>query len=494
MKRTLFARITTSSLLVAALFAAVAAFAARRPHYGGTLFIDFEGRVNSFDPAQTPDSTADRVAENRILELISDRLVSLDQFGQPQPALAVSWTHDEAYKHWEFAMRNVKLQDGSVLDVQTVVNSLQAANPSWHVSSRTQRQDLVGKGMIALAVEFIAVFDCDTPEPDLLYRLAEPQNSILVREADGSFAGTGPFRITTWEPGKQAVLTANGDYWGGRPFVDAIDIQMGRTIRDRMIDLDLGKADIVDVAADRARIDASRGIRISASAPSELLALVFLRSATTAKDIRVRQALSQAIDRASLVDFVLQKEGEPAGSLVPQWCSGYAFLFSPQSAASAQDAQLTTQIPPAAALKLGYDSADAMERTVAERIAVNAQGAGISVSARPIAGGKANRRGVDAMIMRLPLSSPDPALALEDYLQALAPIADLDSSLTAPLSDPASLDELYSRERGVIDTYEVIPLAHVPEVVGLSARVRDWMPTRSGVWSLGDVWLDGAQP
>ena len=488
MKRILFARITTSSLLLAALLAAMAAFAARRPRYGGTLFIDFEGRVNSLDPAQTPDSVVDRMAQSRILRLIADCLVTLDQSGQPQPALAVSWTHDEAYKHWEFMLRNVKLQDGSVVDVQSVVNSLQAANPSWHVSLPTENGPTAAGPWTPKVI-----IDFDTPQPDLLYRLAEPRNSILVRETDGSFAGTGPFRIVTWESGKHAVLAAKADYWGGRPFVDAIDIQMGRTIRDRMIDLDLGKADIVDVAADRARIDASRGVRISASAPSELLAIVFLRSTAT-KDIRVRQALSQAIDRASLVDFVLQKEGDPAGGLVPQWCSGYAFLFSAAPTPAAQTAQTTMQIPPAAALKLGYDSADAMERAVAERIAVNAQATGISVSTHPIARGTENWRGIDAMVMRLPLSSPDPAVALEDFLQTLAPVADLDSSLTAQLSDPASLEELYSREHAVIDTYEVIPLAHVPEVVGLSTRIRDWMPTHSGAWRLSDVWLDGVQP
>ncbi|HEV2288929.1 MAG TPA: ABC transporter substrate-binding protein [Candidatus Acidoferrales bacterium] len=487
MKRTLFAQITTSSLLATALFAAIAAFAARRPRYGGTLFIDFEGRISSLDPAQTPDSIADRIAQNRIFELISDRLVMLDQFGQPQPALAVSWTHDETYKHWEFMLRNVKLQDGSLIAVQAVVDSLQAANPSWHVSLRADN----GPATAGPSTSKV-IIDFDAPQPDLLYRLAEPHNSILVRQADGSFADTGPFRIVTWEPGNHAALTANADYWNGRPFVDAVDIQMGRTIRDRMIDLDLGKVDIVDVAADRARIDASRGVRISASPPSELLALVFLRSTTT-KDVRVRQALSQAIDRASLVDFVLQKEGEPARGLVPQWCSGYAFLFSLPGAVL-QSTGAMTQTPSSVALKLGYDSADAMERSIAERIAVNAQAAGIPLSTHPMPGGTANWQGLDAMIVRLPLSSPDPAVALEDFLQALAPVADLDSSLAGPLSDPTSLDELYSRERAVIDTYGVIPLAHVPEVVGLSARVRDWMPIHSGTWRLANVWLDGAQP
>ncbi|MGH9730991.1 MAG: hypothetical protein ACRD4A_04770, partial [Candidatus Acidiferrales bacterium] len=147
---------------------------------------------------------------------------------------------------------------------------------------------------------------------------------------------------------------------------------------------------------------------------------------------------------------------------------------------------------------------DSMERMIAERIAVNAQAAGISIFPRAIAAGSldgATNRGAnraasvpeyDACIVRLPMSSPAPTVALGDFLQTFTQLADFDPSLTAPLSDPANPAQLYSRERAVVDTYEVIPLVHVPEVVGLSARVRDWMPARWGAWRLADVWLDGA--
>ena len=46
-----------------------------------------------------------------------------------------------------------------------------------------------------------------------------------------------------------------------------------------------------------------------------------------AYDPRFTQALSLAIDRAAIVNVLLQRQGEPAGSLLPQWLSGYAFLF-----------------------------------------------------------------------------------------------------------------------------------------------------------------------
>ena len=484
MKRISFTRSTTGSLLFALLFLALPTSAARRPRYGGTLIIDLQARVTSLDPAQKQGSVADQIAQEQLLRLIADRLVELGQFGQPKPALAISWQHNDKFTRWEFHLRpNVKFQDATSLTPQLVADSLQIANPAWRVSSADDS----------------VIVESDPPLSELPYILAESQNSILLRKPTDVIVGTGAFRLTTWKAGSHAVFAANDDYWDSRPFVDGIDVQMGRTVRERMIDLDLGKADIADVAPDRARIDASRGVKISASGPAELVALIFSRSSPRAKDIRIRQALSLAIDRSSLVDFVLQKEGAPAGALLPQWSSGYEFLFSTApDVATAR--QFASQISPAHLLRLGYDADDSMERMIAERIAVNAQAAGISISARAIstdfaggaANGSANVPEYDARIVRVPMSSPAPAVALDNFLHIFAQLADFDPSLTASLNDPTNSEELYSRERAAVDTYEVIPLVHVPEVVGLSARVRDWMPSRWGAWRLADVWLDGA--
>ena len=42
------------------------------------------------------------------------------------------------------------------------------------------------------------------------------------------------------------MLAANEDYWDGRPYVDSIEIQMGRASRDELLDLELGNANVVD--------------------------------------------------------------------------------------------------------------------------------------------------------------------------------------------------------------------------------------------------------
>src|ERR1019366_745581 len=47
---------------------------------------------------------------------------------------------------------------------------------------------------------------------------------LLLELAHNGWLGTGPFRVTALDPGRRATFAANEDYWGGRPFLDAIDV------------------------------------------------------------------------------------------------------------------------------------------------------------------------------------------------------------------------------------------------------------------------------
>lgn len=51
-------------------------------------------------------------------------------------------------------------------------------------------------------------------------------------------------------------------------------------------------------------------------------------------------------------------------------------------------------------------------------------------------------------------------------------------------------EQLYAREKRLLDERHVLPLVALPEYVGLGQNVRDWMPARWGEWHLADVWLD----
>ncbi len=312
------------------------------------------------------------------------------------------------------------------------------------------------------------------------------------RNPDGTFAGvagSGPFKIAQWDPGKSAVLTANEAYGGGRPFVDSVEIQMGRAARDRLLDLELEKTDFAEIPPEEARRATERGIRASTSQPDELIALVFVPGRPVAEDARVREALSRSIDRAAIVNFILQKEGEPAGGLLPQWSSGTAFLF-PTVADAAGAKGLWSQIGGLPKIALGYDASDSLEQAVAARIAVNAREAGISLAAEATTNGAAASNN-DARLMRFRMPSPHPRDALAHFAAVLGSLTGLSVD---PPPEGAMPQQIYDRERAIVSSYRVVPLVWLPRVYGLGARVRDWeTPAAGESWPLADVWLGDAR-
>jgi hypothetical protein len=310
------------------------------------------------------------------------------------------------------------------------------------------------------------------------------------RDGNGSFHGTGAFHVTAFEAGKRAVLTATEDYRLGRPFVDSIEITMGRSAHERILDLELNKTDFAEIPAEETRRAAEQGVRVGRSQPDELLALVFSGGSEpergTPVEARVREALALTIDRAAIVNFILQKEGEAAGGLLPQWSSGTAFLFSTTPDA-VRAKELSAQIVPAAKIVLGYDFGDSLEQVVAERIVVNAREVGVQLTAQAIRTFAAPR--VDARLVRLRMQSKLPGAALENFIDTLGGMTKIDR---APLRDSASPEDIYDRERAIVISYLVVPLVWLPHVYGLSARVRDWTAPRAGEsWPLADVWLEG---
>src|SRR5208282_302365 len=97
---------------------------------------------------------------------------------------------------------------------------------------------------------------------------------------------------------------ANEDCWRGRPFLDTIEIEMGKSFREQMTALELGKADLVEVAPEQTHLfsqnrDAQAGHRLASSVPVELLALVFARDAASPDEKLLREALAWSVERGS---------------------------------------------------------------------------------------------------------------------------------------------------------------------------------------------------
>jgi peptide/nickel transport system substrate-binding protein len=281
------------------------------------------------------------------------------------------------------------------------------------------------------------------------------------------------FSITRWEGGRSAIYAADGSAPGGRPFLDGIEIQMARPLREQAIDLELGKADLVELGPNELR--RAGGRRVWRSAAVRLLALVF---GPERNDSRLREALALSVDRAAIHTVLLQRQGEIAGGLLPQWISGYAFLF-PAAPDPARARSLAAPLPPALrTLTLSFE--DPAWRAVAERIAVNARDAGLTVTAAPA------NPAADVRLVEVRITSAEPWQALTALAASLA------------LAEPphgGSAEALLSAERGLLADFRVIPLLHLPYVYGVGPRVRGGPGiTPLGEWRFEKLWLEGVRP
>ena len=350
------------------------------------------------------------------------------------------------------------------------MDSLRAANRDWQVAASAA----------------MLTIETKTSHPDLPAELARARNSIVHRSADGAVLGSGPFRVKEWNAGRHATFAANDDYWDGRPFLDVVEIQMGGAARDQLIDLELDRADVVELGIAELRHAGQENLRTIASSPTELMAIVFVPGRTAGEDAHLRQALALSIDRSSIRDVILQKQGELAGSLLPEWLSGYAFLFpSQQDVAGAK--RLRAQMTAAPAMTLGYDAGDALARAVAERIALNARDIGLSVRAVSVIGDPSPST-VDARVVREPLVSAS-------FREALAAMAgwlhDPSAQQRARSAAPA---ECYEIEQSLVANSRVIPLFHLPKLMALGPHVHEWTITPLGGWRPESAWLEPEKP
>jgi ABC-type transport system substrate-binding protein len=491
----LFAAIS-GACFAAQFFAFVPSKASTQPRYGGTLRVELHTANVSLDPRAWSIGSLEAATDEKLAALIFERLVELDNYGRFQPVLATEWSHDSSGKRWQFVLRSgVKFSDGAPLTSNDVVTALQSLLPE-------QLQ-------VSAAGNTINI-QSTTALTDLLEQLASGRYLVYRTASDGTLLGTGPF-VLTGKPASNTssasaahlLFRANEEAWSGRPYLDAIDVALGVPALRAMFDLQLGKADLIELAPDLAPRAKQANLRVWSSDPVVLYGLRFDDAQAAATDARLREALSLALDRGTMANVLLQKQAQPAAALLPQWLSGYAFVFNVEANLE-RAKELRRSLPASASaadepLRLRVEPAGDLPKLLGERVAVNARQAGIliQVLSRPA---QHSSLAVPASTTSA-AAQPDTGSGVHLFVwrySSLSARAELDSILVAnhlAASAEASAaspdrEQLFARERRVLEAWQVLPLVEQAESVALGATVRNWLPARWGEWHLADVWLE----
>jgi peptide/nickel transport system substrate-binding protein len=254
---------------------------------------------------------------NNMLEHMYDRLVDRDpKTYKPIPMLAASWKVVD-HTTWEFVLRTgVKFHNGEPFDAQSVKASLDYIKDPANKTHYAARWTLVKEVQIVdpHTVRFIT----EKPWPGLIDRISlgdmlmMPPKALKEQGVPALLAkpvGTGPFKFGEWVRDEKLVVVRNDDYWKGKAILKKVSFRFIPEFSARLAALMAGEIDIMkDVpphAVDLVDRSGKATVRSTVSSRINYLALVNLNPGPM-QDIRVRQAISQAINVDELIQQVLR--------------------------------------------------------------------------------------------------------------------------------------------------------------------------------------------
>ena len=315
-------------------FLALTATAAAMPVAGAWAQQQTQSRKTggTFISAKTTEAPSlDTILEQaasrqRIDVLFYNRLVEWGTDGAIHPALAESWTVSPDGKSWTFKLRRgVKFHNGRELAADDVKFTYEKVMDAKVGSG--------GRGYFA-AVEGIEIPDKYTvrihtkaPTASLLAGLAGNWSAIVPRdevEKRGDLRrtaiGTGPFILQEWVPQSHLKARRNPDYWDkGKPVVDAIEIRIIPDEASIIAQLRTGNIHHAMLEDNKNYLLVKDDKRLTTLRTSRLgfdcLMINMGRKPFT--DVRVRQALSLAIDRNEVLQVAASGLGQVTGPATP---------------------------------------------------------------------------------------------------------------------------------------------------------------------------------
>lgn len=290
------------------------------PQKGGMLRFGKAQEAVGLDPALVT-ATSSRI----LTALVYDRLVSLDDNYNPIPELAESWDINESGTIYTFHLRKgVTFHDGSELkasDVQFTFHRI--LNPDT-ASSWSSKINMIES--IEVIDDYTVRFVLSQPYGAFITTLDSDWASIVPQAAVEEYGdlqthmdGAGPFILSEYTPNTRTVLTTNQNYWGEIPSIDGIIFTIIPDEASRLAALRSGDLDMAQLSDPAAVSMASRSENLVVfSQPTVDYYMVGINTTRPPlNDVRVRQAMSLAIDRQAALNTVLFGDGLVSGPIPP---------------------------------------------------------------------------------------------------------------------------------------------------------------------------------
>jgi peptide/nickel transport system substrate-binding protein len=349
-------------------------------------------RMGTATPVQLDPTFASADSEILVLSNVYDYLVDVNEDNEPVMQLASSYDVSPDGTVWTFTLRDgVTYHSGATFGPEDVVATFkrlsdpEAELPTSDLYANIESIEATG----ALEVTFTLT----NPNPFFLYDLSD--NHAVVVDADatdlgGTFDGTGPFRVASYEPEDRMRLERNDAYFGETPGVDTLELVF---FADQSAAVNAMRGGQLDAVLRMSTplyqsLEGASGIdRLAVS--TNAFDLVRLRTdRAPGNDPRVVEALKLAVDRDVIREVVTGGAGgvaqdTPIGPL-------YGAYHDPSATPPAQDADRARELLAEAGYEDGLaltlnvpDSGDRPDLAVVLKEQLDAAGFDIDVQVQP---------------------------------------------------------------------------------------------------------------
>jgi peptide/nickel transport system substrate-binding protein len=322
-------RVSRRAVIVslAAAPAIVRASAVRAAPAADTFVLAFHVTISPawFDPSTAPP----QITPFGVLYALHDALVRAYPGTKMGPALAESWSESEDGLTYEFKLRpNLTFHNGDKLtteDVKFSFDRYQGAGAT-ELKEKVARVEIVDDRTIRFHLneiwpDFMDVYGSTASAAGLVV----PKNYLEKVGEDGfkkQPIGAGPYKFVSTQPGVEVVLEAFDGYWRKKPNIRRVVLRSVPDVDTRAVMVKTGEADIaaaMEGVAAQGLMD-QPGIQIVASRHASCQWIEFpdqYDPKSPWHDLRMRQAVGYAINRAGISKAACLGFCPPAGVIVP---------------------------------------------------------------------------------------------------------------------------------------------------------------------------------
>lgn len=460
-----------------------------------TLTVAYASEATNLDPHNNVSSVS-----MSLEMMIYDRLVERTPEGEIVPSLATKWEELDDTTIRFYLRDDVTFHNGEKLTAEDVKYTIERA--STMPNSATYFAFFDGEGTTVVD-DYTVDIKLTEPFAPVYNYLATARGSIVCKktmEEMGSEAygrapiGSGKFKFTEWVAGDRVELTRNDEYWGEKP---AYTTLVARTIvesANRAIEVETGGVDIAMTIdpSDVQRLTDNPDTKI-VSGPSYTISMLVMNAAKheIISDVRVREALSIAIDIPALVDVIYKGAATVADSVISNQIQYYKPIgpleYDPERAMELLD---EADFDFSQAIKIYVNSAG-QSKDIAEIVRNQWEAIGVTTEIEMVDGAKFGEMYGSGELMIFHAASsassgdPDHAMTLwcrgpQQFLCTDESILDLTDKGKGTY-DTAERQKIYEElQQKCWDYHGVIPLAYVDAIYGARSNVENIIVSPGG--------------